>query len=121
LLGVGFFETVTFPPSKTGAIQFQSDETHTAGFLIIDLKSNLDAFFSALDSPGAKRQINPTRARRAIALLKGFLCIGASFKGSGTPCKKTRREKTDSRKPNQSHPRRNLNLDDCMQNVKEFF
>ena len=64
---------------KTGAIQPHRDETQTTGLLSIDLKSNLDVLFSALDSPGAKRQINPTRATRAIALLKGFLCIGASF------------------------------------------
>jgi hypothetical protein len=117
----GFFEIAAFPPSKTGASQFQSDETHTTGFLMIDLKSNLDAFFSALDKPGAKRQINPTKTRSAIALLKGFLCIGASFNRSGTPCRKIRREKADSRKPNHSHPRRIINLDNCKQNVKDFF
>jgi hypothetical protein len=88
VVGVRFFETGGFPLSKTGAIQLQSDETQTAGFRMIDLKSNRDAFFSALDRPGAKRQINPTRARRATALLKGFLCIGASSIGLGTPCKK---------------------------------
>jgi hypothetical protein len=119
--GARLFETGGFPLSKTGAIQLQSDETHTAGFRIIDLKSNRDAFFSALDRPGAKRQMNPTRARMATALLKGFLCIGASYIGLGTPCRKVERQKPDSRKPNHSHPRRNINLDDCKLKVKGFF
>lgn len=73
--GVVVLLMVTLPGSNIGAIQLQTDEIQTAGFLMTDLKSNLDAFFSALDSPGANRAINPISARIAIV----FLYIGASL------------------------------------------
>jgi hypothetical protein len=76
LSGVVILEVLLFPESEMGINMFRTDEIQTAGFLIRSLKSNFEAFFSALDKPGAKRKRKPMRATRATSLKKGFFCIG---------------------------------------------
>jgi hypothetical protein len=79
LSGATVLEVPLFPGSKIGVNIFRTEEIQIAGFLIITLKSNFEAFLSALDNPGAERKMNPNRTTMAATLQKGFLCIGASF------------------------------------------
>jgi hypothetical protein len=94
---------------KIGVKMFTKEEIHVTGFLIKSLKSNLVDFLSALDRPGAIRKMNPRRTIKAAI----FLCIGASLKELGTPCRMRGGKTRNTKKRNHhSHPRRYLNLRD---------
>lgn len=64
----------------------QNEDIHAAGFLSSVLTLNLNGFTLALDMAGARRKIKANKAMKA-AVLVILLCIGASFRKLGTPCR----------------------------------